>query len=56
MRDPSLFLIRVGSKRRVGELFSATVAQVAANSAAVGFSKEEALSDEESFFRTWELV
>ncbi len=56
MSDPSLFLIRVGGKRGIGELFSATVAKIAANSAAVGFSKEEAISDKESFFRTYKLV
>jgi hypothetical protein len=56
MRDPSLLLVSVGSKRGVGELFSATVAQIAANRTTVRFSKEEAISDEESFFRTWELV
>ncbi len=56
MTDPSLFLAIVRSKRGIGELFSTTVAPVAANSAAIGFSKEGAISDEESFFRTWELT
>ena len=52
MTDPSLFLVIIGSKCGIGELFSTTVAQVATNEAAIGFSKEGAVSDEESFFWT----
>jgi hypothetical protein len=52
MTDPSLFLVIIRSKRGVGELFSTTVAEVTGNEAAIGFSKEGAVSDEESFFWT----
>jgi hypothetical protein len=52
MTDPSLFLIIIRSKRGIGELLPATVAEVTRNKAAIGFSKEEAISDEGSFFRT----
>jgi hypothetical protein len=34
-----LFLIIIGSKRGIGELFSTTVAKIAANRSAIGFSK-----------------
>ncbi len=56
MADPSLFLIIIGCERGIGELFSTTVAPILPNQTTVGFSKEEAVSDVGSFFRTWVLV
>jgi hypothetical protein len=56
MSNPSLFLVTIRSKRGIGELFSTTVAEIATNEAAIGFSEEEAISDNGSFFRTRVLV
>ncbi len=51
MSDSSFFLEVSGAKSRVRELFPTTVAAIAGDMSAIGFSEEGAVSDEGSGIR-----